>query len=115
MSHGQGTERRVFTRFTIGIPTTYLESGFNTEDPSKTYDISIEGMCLLTNKGLPSGTRLNINLKMLDTGETINVHGYSVWSSCLEPGKYRIGVKLEETKLKPIPIVLRTIKAQRKY
>lgn len=115
MNYGRGIERRLFTRFTIGIPTTYLESGPNTENPSKTYDISIEGMCLLTNKGLPPGTRLNIDLKMVDTGETINVRGHSVWSSMLEPGKYRIGIKLEETKLKPIPIVLRTIKAQRKY
>jgi len=50
-----------------------------------------------------------------DNGEEILRKGKVVWSRMVNSIKYRIGIKLEEPNLKPIPIILRTIGNKRKY
>lgn len=108
-------EKRIFPRFTINIPLTFCELRSNTSFAGQTHDISTQGVCMLTERKVSSGSDLDLSLKMVDNNERIYVKGKVVWSCMLDSGKYKIGIQLEEPRLKPIPLVLRTIMAQRKH
>ncbi len=108
-------EKRSHPRFVINIPLNYIDSEIHRPNPTKTFDISINGLCLFANRSLPAGSELDIDIELLDNGEHIQVTGRCMWSKMIEIGKYRIGIFLEKTQLKPIPLVLRTVKAQRHY
>lgn len=108
-------EKRAFPRFLVNIPLCYSEANTDRISQAETHDISAEGVGIIANEYLPVGTYLDIRLRMLDDGTEIERKGRIVWSNCLEANKYRVGVKLEGKSLKPIPIVLRTIKTQRRY
>jgi hypothetical protein len=58
---------------------------------------------------------MDLSLQMPDNGERIIRKAQVVWSSTMGLNSYRIGIKIEEPNLKPIPLVLRTINFQRKY
>ncbi len=109
------SEKRVSPRFPVGIPLSYFESGSENAIHIQTYDIGAEGICIVTDKELPPGTCLDIYLHMLDNGEKIYRKGRVIWLNIIDSVKYRIGIKLEKPNLKTIPLVLRTIKAKRKY
>ena len=109
------TEKRVFPRFEVSIPVSYVETHSKNTSEARTHDISAGGVGIITEEELPAGTSLGIYLRMVDDGGEIYRRGKVIWSSPLDVNKYRVGIQLEEPNLKPIPIVLRTIKAQRKY
>ncbi len=108
-------EKRSHPRFAVNIPLNYIDFEIHQPHPTKTFDISVDGLCLFTDKPLPCGSELDIDIEMLDNGEHIQAKGHCMWTRMIEAGKYRIGVFLEQARLKPIPLVLRTVKAQRKY
>jgi len=109
------TEKRTFPRFTVTIPLTFLQQESNKPVSGQTHDISSQGVCMLSEQKLSSSSDLDIHIHMIDNNEKICLKGKVVWSCMAGDGKYRIGIKLEESKLKPIPLVLRTIMAQRKH
>lgn len=108
------TEKRIFPRFTITIPLTFFVQKSDKSFTAQTHDISTQGVCIVANEELPSGLDLDMRIQMMDNNEKICLKGKVIWSCMIDSGKYKIGVKLEEPKLKPIPLVLRTIMAQRK-
>ena len=81
----------------------------------QTHDISAQGLGLITDKKLEPGTCLDLNLQMPDNAEKINRKAKVVWIAVLDSKTNRVGIKLEEQKLNPIALVLRTINYQRKY
>lgn len=109
------TERRVFPRFPVKIPLGFCEPGSTEQINTQTHDISAQGLCIVTGKEITDGTFLDIYLQMPDTGEKIYRRGKVVWSSAINHATYKLGIKLEDPPLKPIPLVLRAIKAQREY
>ncbi len=109
------TEKRISPRFTISIPLTCCEQRTSKSFTAQTHDISTQGLCIVADQELPSGSDLDIRIQMVDNNEKISVKGKVVWSCMINSGKYKLGIELEEPKLKPIPIVLRTIMAQRKH
>lgn len=109
------TERRVFARFPVKIPLGFCEPGSLALVDTQTHDISAQGICFTAYKEIPIGSSLDIYLQMPDTGEKIYIRGKVVWSSPVNHTGYELGIKLEEPPLKPIPLVLRAIKAQREY
>lgn len=109
------TEKRIFPRFTISIPLTLSEQKSQRSFTAQTYDISTQGLCIVADQEFPSGSNLDMRIQMVDNNEKICVKGKVVWSSMINSGKYKIGIELEEPKLKPISLVLRTIMAQRKH
>ena len=108
-------EKRAHPRFQVGIPTSYKRADSNERAQTETYDVSAQGLCLLTDKELPAGSCLDIDLEMLDNGEKIYKRGRVIWSNIMRPVKYRTGIELEEPNLNPIPLILRRIKVRRKH
>ena len=113
--NGFFTERRQYPRFPTKIPLTYRESDSTQEIEAQSRDISAQGLCIVTEEEVPVGETLDISLQMQDTGEGIMRKGRVVWLSAFNHLMYKLGIKLDEPPLKPIALVLRTIKKQRDY
>ncbi|MFH0791428.1 MAG: PilZ domain-containing protein [Candidatus Omnitrophota bacterium] len=107
-------EKRQFKRFPAIIPLSYFECGVNKINDVQTYDISVEGICVLSNKELSVGLNLEVILYVDNNKEIITRKSRIVWSQLVD-NKHRTGLILEDTKLRPIPIVLKTLIALRKY
>ncbi len=107
-------EKRQFRRFPAIIPLSYFEYGTNKTNDVQTYDISAEGICVFTNKELSVGLNLEVILYVDNNKEIITRKGRIVWSRLVD-NKHRTGLILEDARLRPIPIVLKTIVARRKY
>ena len=105
-------EKRKFVRFLISIPLKYVKISIKQLTGAATSDISVEGLGLITTEELPLNTSLNIHLVMPDNGEEIILDAEALWSKCNGTGSYRCGLKLKNTHLKPIPLVLRTINSR---
>jgi len=105
-------ERRVFYRFSINIPVSYVDPSLNKVVNAYTHDISVEGLGLVTDTEIICGTILKICLQMADNGEKILTQGKAVWSNPTDDNKYRVGIKLDGLTLEPISLVLRTIQSQ---
>jgi hypothetical protein len=102
-------DKRKSSRFQVSIPVqqiTYKDTSIN----SHTFDISANGIGLIADAELPLGQVLDFDLRMPDTGETIRMHGRAVWMSIAGSNRYRAGIRFENEHLKPIPLVLRTIR-----
>ena len=115
LNYSTYTEKRAFPRFMLFVPANYCTQDCDLTIFANTRDISAGGICIVTDKQLPCNMYLDVNLEMIDTGEQIQRRGYVVWSSKVDADTFRAGIKLEDMHLKPIEMVLRTIKAQRKY
>ncbi len=108
-------ERRAFPRFSVKVLLKFLDLNLNNHAESQTNNVSAKGLCLVTDEDLDAETPLDIWLEMPDNGEQIYVKGRVVWSSMIEPNKYRIGVNLENTELNPILLALKAIQVRIKH
>lgn len=109
--NGFSKERRSQPRFLTKISVSIYGPVTPQIVNAQTYDISAQGIGIVTVKEIPVGTTLDIYIQMPDTAEKIFRRGKVVWLTTLDDSAYRLGVKLEEPPLKPIPLVLRAIKA----
>lgn len=110
MPYSDFKEKRGYPRFTVRIPVRYTDPNLNAAIQTQTYDISQEGLSLFTDKELAPETSLDVYLQMTDNGEEIPARGRVIWSKKFTAqDKYRVGLKLEGQKLKPIPLVLRIL------
>ncbi|MGA2775852.1 MAG: PilZ domain-containing protein [Candidatus Omnitrophota bacterium] len=109
------SEKRAHLRYGVGINVRYREYFAYTEIPAVTNNICEEGLCIATHKLLLPGMDIDVVLRIRDNGEEIRRHGKVVWCRIVKPEEYRAGIHLEDSNLKPIELVLRTIKAQRNY
>jgi hypothetical protein len=108
-------EKRASARFPVKILLRYLNLNLLGEAHAQTQDISAKGLCLLTKEALAADTPLDIWLQMPDNGEQIYIKGRVVWFNMIEPGKYRVGVNLENTELNPILLALKAIHVRIKH
>lgn len=108
-------ERRLCPRFPVTLCVNCFDIHSERKVDGKTQDISAQGLRLLSDKPLLSGYHLEIFIKMSDNGEKIYRKGKVVWSSIGDQKKYHVGVFLDEKSLNPVPIVLRTIMAEKNY
>jgi len=109
------TEKRTYPRFNVSIPLSCFDLNSDKKINAQSHDISTEGLGIIVVKPIPVGAELDICIHMLDNGEKIYRKGKVVWSNEIDSGSYRIGIRLEEQKLDPVPLVLRTIMAQKDY
>lgn len=105
-------EKRQFARFLISIPLKYAKVGIKQLTDAVTNDISAEGIGLITAEDLPVNTPLSVHLTMPDNGEEIPLEAEVLWSKADGPGKYHLGARLKDRRLKPIPLVLRAINSR---
>lgn len=112
MDNSEFTEKRAFTRFAVNIPLYYFDLVSSKTGQAYTHDISALGLGVVSNTELPVGRSLDLCLRMSDNAEEIRRKGTVVWSNMDGPDKCRAGIKLEDPKLKPIPLVLRILSQQ---
>ncbi|MDP2941518.1 MAG: PilZ domain-containing protein [Candidatus Omnitrophota bacterium] len=109
------SEKRAYPRFPVDIPLKYFMPERDAFYESHTHDIGARGLCLFSERELPEGASIELHLKMLDDGSKIYRKGKVVWAKPISDSKYRIGIKLEDPAINPIPLVLRTLVAQNHY
>ena len=112
MSKEGFSEKRKIVRFLISIPLKYAKVGLQQLTDAVTNDISAEGLGLITAEEVPVHTPLRLSLTMPDNGELIPLDAEVLWSKSQESGKCHLGLKLKNTRLKPIPLVLRAISSR---
>ncbi|MFA5100587.1 MAG: PilZ domain-containing protein [Candidatus Omnitrophota bacterium] len=108
------SDKRKAPRFQVSIPVLQIRYN-NSAINSHTFDISADGIGLVMDAELPLGKTIEMCLHMPDNGESINFHGKAVWMTVAGPNRYRAGIVIEEEHLKPIPLVLRTIRLRSHY
>ncbi|MBM3243825.1 MAG: PilZ domain-containing protein [Candidatus Omnitrophica bacterium] len=106
------SEKRGSVRFLISIPLKYAKVGIQQFTSAVTKDISAEGLGLITAQELPSHAEISVCLAMPDNGEEIPLDAEVLWSKKDESGNYRSGLKIKQRRLKPIPLVLRTLNSK---
>lgn len=114
MENTVNQERRIYPRFAISIPALCCVVDSNELSRGYTHDICAGGLCLVANTTFPRGALVDVVLEMLDTGERIYNKGMIVWYQEIDSSNARLGIKLDGF-LKPIPLVLRSIKILRHY
>ena len=105
-------EKRKFVRFLIAIPLKYARMGIRKLGATCTHNISAQGLSLVTIEELPVNTSLDLSLKIPDNGEDIPLEAEVVWTQQMNGSGYRSGLKIRNTQIKPIPLVLRTINSR---
>ena len=108
------SDKRHTPRFQVSIPVLQLRHENGTIN-SHTFDISADGIGLVMDAEVPLGQTMEMCLHMPDNGESINFHGKAVWMTVAGPNRYRAGIMIEEEHIKPIPLVLRTIRLRSHY
>jgi Tfp pilus assembly protein PilZ len=114
MENTENKERRAHPRFGISIPALYCSVDSTELSRGYTHDISVGGICLVGNSCFPHGTCVDVILEMMDTNERIYNKGKIVWYQEVDNANVFLGIKLDGF-LKPIPLVLRSIKILRQY
>jgi len=112
MTEDNYSEKRKVARFSISIPLQYAKFGVNKFVSSCTFDISANGLSLITSEELAPNAPLSICLKMPDNNQEIPLEVKVVWSKSVSPGQYMYGLRLINSALKPIELVLRTIQSR---
>ncbi|MFA6383893.1 MAG: PilZ domain-containing protein [Candidatus Omnitrophota bacterium] len=75
-------------------------------------DIGGRGAGLIVDRLLSPGETIDITLIMPDNGEKIRSKGTVAWAAATGPNRYRAGVALDCSDLRPISIVMRSIRAR---
>jgi len=106
-------ERRVCTRFPVSVLVKCVSK--NQHMIAESFNISAKGLGLITNEELSCGSRVNMFVLTPGSGEKVAVQGRVVWAENFGFGKYKIGIALGHTELKPVTIVLRVVENGHKY
>jgi hypothetical protein len=103
------SDKRKAARFQVSIPVSQIQCN-DIRINSHTSDISSEGIGLIMDRELPLDQPFDFKLCMPDTGEIVHVHGKAIWIAVLGQGRYRAGIRFDNERIKPIPLVLRSIR-----
>lgn len=101
-------DRRIFARFAVEFPMKFLDLGENKEGEATTFDISANGIGIVTDEELQPRNPLELWLKMPDTGDSFYTRGEVVWSRMVDSNKYKAGIHLEHADLMGISRLLRS-------
>lgn len=112
MQSARFQDRRIFERIPVRFPVDYLNLNSQQNSQAQTYDISADGLGLVTNEDLPACTPVDIRLHISDDQEPFSTKGRVAWSKIAEHNKYRAGIKLDKVELIEISRVLNRIKDQ---
>jgi hypothetical protein len=105
-------DRRVFERFSAGLPLRFLSAVDNKEGQAMTYDISAKGIGFSSSEQLAPQTALELWLEVPDKGEPIYTRGQVAWSRRADPANFRTGVELEKADFMGMSRVLRAIESK---
>ncbi|MFA5099344.1 MAG: PilZ domain-containing protein [Candidatus Omnitrophota bacterium] len=105
-------ERRQGVRYEVTLSAVARHGLMGNSLITASHDISAQGAGLIVDRQLTAGETLEITFIMPDNGEQIHSKGRVVWVDVLGPNRYRAGVVLTEPDLRPIPMVMRSIKVR---
>ncbi len=108
-------DKRHAPRFQVAVPVRTIVSPSVSRVNAYTTDISASGIGVMLDRQIALNEELEICLKMADNGEEIVVRGKTQWLQVVGQDKFRAGIALVNSALKPIPIVLRSIKSHSRY
>ena len=77
-------ERRRFVRLDTRVEVEYTPLPSTDRKTSVTKNISAGGICLITDKELTPGARLQVAMKLLDRDQPVHFTGEVVWSEAYE-------------------------------
>jgi hypothetical protein len=101
-------DRRVFERFTVNLPTRFINLRKNVEGNAYVQDVSAKGLCLLAADEMMPFSPVELWLDIPDKGEPLYARGEVVWSSHTDAGNWRVGINLERADLMGVSRILRT-------
>lgn len=102
-------DKRVFERFSVQLPLRCLNLDSSREFTAQTSDISANGIGLTTEERLSRQSPVEMWLSIPDKGHPLYARAKVIWSSMIEPNKYRAGMRLERANLMGLSRVLRMI------
>jgi hypothetical protein len=76
------------------------------------HDLSCQGAGIIVDRQLVPGETIEVTFIMPDNAEELHARGTVVWVQNLGLTRYRAGILLPDADIKPIPIVLRSIKVR---
>jgi len=103
-------ERRQNQRYEVAIPLQEFEVRTHRRIDASTHDISSTGFGLISREPLPVGDSLEVTVSSQDPGRNSFVRGTVIWSHQIGASSYRVGVRLEDRVLQPLPLVLRFLR-----
>lgn len=109
------SDKRHAPRFQVAVPIKNIISQSVLQVNAYTTDISSSGIGVMLDKQIALNEELEICLKMADNGEEIVVRGRTQWLQVVGQNKFRAGIVLVNSSLKPIPLVLRSIRSHFRY
>ena len=105
-------ERRQSVRYEVTLSVVASHGLMGNALTTTSHDISSKGAGLVVDKQLVPGETIDITFIMPDDGERIQTRGTVVWVSSLGLNRYRAGVAFADSDLRPIPMVMRSIKVR---
>lgn len=100
-------DRRVFARIGTRLPVRFLNPENGMEGRADTFDISANGLGLVTAEDLSVSTPLEMWLNIPDKRDPLYTRGEVVWSGpSTDSGERRVGVHLERAELMGLARVL---------
>lgn len=100
-------DKRIFQRFSMRFPVSFLDVTTGREGVAQTSDISAKGIGITAQTHLAPRTPVELWLRIPDQGDPLYTRGYVVWSNLMEQDTYHIGVNLERADLMGLSRVLR--------
>lgn len=100
-------DRRVFARIGTRLPVRFLNPDNGIEGRADTFDISANGLGMVTADELSVKTPLEMWLNIPDRRDPLYTRGEVIWSgSSAESGERRVGVRLEKAELMGLARIL---------
>ena len=103
-------ERRHNVRYEVTLLAKIIHGLTGDELTVNSHDISSDGVGIIVDRPLMCGEILDITFIMPDNAEQVETRGMVIWVGSPEQQRYRAGVAITDQELRPIPMVLRSIK-----
>lgn len=103
----QMDDRRIFERFVVSYPVSFLDQSRDKEGAAQGKDASAKGLGIASEEELKPGTALEIWIQVPDNAEPLYARGVVAWCSKQEGKNFKIGLKLEKADLMGLSRLLR--------
>ena len=105
-------DRRVFTRFCTALPMQYVNNPAHIKGSAQAINISANGIGVLSNRGLPLHTPLDLWVDVPDSPTPFYTRGEVEWVKWVWFGQYRIGIALQRVDFMGISRTIKKINDQ---
>jgi hypothetical protein len=105
-------ERRHNVRYDVTLSAKIIHGLTGEELIINSHDISSNGVGIIVDRPLILGEIIDITFIMPDNAEQVETRGMVIWMGSKEQERFRAGVAITDQELRPIPMVLRSIKVR---